>query len=147
MLNSARSEQAQYSEVECIYLDVNAQALSYKGRVTTLSKRQWEIVHALLRVPGATVSSESLRALLDERSSDALGDGALTVHIHHLRRKLSGLPVWLLRNRGAAGYYLTFGAPLEVVERRPLGSLPPLSAMPEPKSRMRARALQASAAH
>jgi len=89
MLNSARSEQAQYSEVECIYLDVDAQALSYKGRVTTLSKLQWEILHALLRVPEATVSSESLRALLDERSSDALGDGALTVHIHHLRRKLT----------------------------------------------------------
>jgi DNA-binding response OmpR family regulator len=145
MLTSERSEQAQYSEVEAIYLDVNAQALSHKGRVTTLSKRQWEIVHALLRVPGATVSSESLRALLDERSSDALGDGALTVHIHHLRRKLSGLPVWLLRNRGAAGYYLTFGAPLEVVRRRPLDSLPPLSAMPEPRARVRAP--QASAAH
>ena len=145
MLTSERSEQAQYREAEAIYLDVHAQALSHKGRVTTLSKRQWEIVHALLRVPGATVSSESLRALLDERSSDALCDGALTVHIHYLRRKLSGLPVWLLRNRGAAGYYLTFGAPLEVVTRRPLDSLPPLSAMPE--SRARARAPQVSAAH
>jgi DNA-binding response OmpR family regulator len=147
MLTSVHSEQAKYGDVECIYLDVSAQALSYKGRVTTLSKRQWEIVHALLRVPGNTVSSESLRALLDERSSDALSDGTLTVHIHHLRRKLSGLPIWLLRNRGAAGYYLDVRAPLEVVEREPLASLPPLIAMSEPKARARTRALQAGAVH
>src|SRR3979411_2789560 len=93
---SAPSKQAQYREAEPIYLDVSARALSYKGRLTMLSKRQWEIVHALLRVPVATVSLASLRALLAERSPDALSEGALTVHIHHLRQKLGALPVRLL---------------------------------------------------
>ena len=134
MATSAPSAQAQYREVEPIYLDVSAWALSYKGQVAMLSKRQWEIVHALLRVPGATVSSASLRALLDERSPDALSEGALTVHIHHLRQKLGALPVRLLSNRGAAGYFLNFEVSLEVLKRQPLASLPPLSAMPEPKA-------------
>jgi DNA-binding winged helix-turn-helix (wHTH) protein len=137
MATSASSKQVQYHEVEPIFLDVSARALSYRGRMTMLSKRQWEIVHALLRVPGATVSSASLRALLDERSPDALSEGALTVHIHHLRQKLGALPVQLLRNRGAAGYFLNFEVPLEVLKRQPLASLPALSAMPEPKAKPR----------
>ena len=69
------------------------------GRVVDLSRRELALLRALLKHPGRIVSLEHLHDSLYGFGSE-VESNALSVHIHHLRRKLGADVVETVRGQG-----------------------------------------------
>ena len=72
------------------------------GTPLSLSQREFDLLVAFARQPGAVLSVEQLEKQLDGWSEE-ISSNAVEVHLHHLRRKL-GEP-WIVNVRGV-GYKL-----------------------------------------
>jgi len=80
-------------------LDPAAHEVRVEGVPVALSRREFEILHALLEHPGRPVS----RARLEERLygwADQVESNAVEVHVHALRRKLGADLIKTLRGVG-----------------------------------------------
>jgi two-component system response regulator QseB len=87
-------------ECGALVLDPVARTVTLRGAPVALSGREFAILEALLRVPGAVQSAEALEeAVYGWR--DELGSNAVQVHLHNLRRKLGAETI---RNVRGVGY-------------------------------------------
>jgi two-component system OmpR family response regulator/two-component system response regulator QseB len=57
------------------------------GEAVTLSAREFDLLHALMRSAGRVMTREQLEAQLYSWGHE-VDSNAIEVHIHHLRRKL-----------------------------------------------------------
>ncbi len=81
-------------------LDPAARRVSFRGAAVELSPREFSVLEALLKDPGAVVS----RARLEEAVygwGEEVGSNSIEVHLHHLRRKLAPE---IIRNVRGVGY-------------------------------------------
>lgn len=74
-------------EVGALKLDLGETALTYQGRPVELTKREFALVQVLMERAGRLVRREQLKNALYGLDRD-VGDGALEVLVHGLRRKL-----------------------------------------------------------
>jgi two-component system response regulator QseB len=84
-------------------IDPAAKLVRWKGRLVTLSPREYALLEALANRPGAYLT----RAQLEERLygwDEEIASNAIEVHIHGLRRKLDPE---LIRNVRGMGYTLS----------------------------------------
>ena len=80
-------------------LDPASHEVRYQDQVIALSAREYQILHTLLRRPGAIVS----RSSLEERIygwNEEVGSNAVEVHIHRLRQKLNPKLIRTVRGLG-----------------------------------------------
>lgn len=83
-------------------LDPVKREISFRGARVELSAREFAVLEALMREPGAVVS----RAKLEDSVygwGEEVGSNSVEVHLHHLRRKLDP---GLIRNVRGVGYRL-----------------------------------------
>jgi DNA-binding response OmpR family regulator len=83
-------------------LDPVKRRVEFHGQPVELSAREFAILEALAREPGAVVS----RSKLEESVygwGEEVGSNTVEVHLHHLRRKLDPR---LIRNVRGVGYRL-----------------------------------------
>lgn len=81
-------------------LDPKKREVSFRGEPVELSAREFAVLEALMREPGAVVS----RAKLEDSVygwGEEVGSNSVEVHLHHLRRKLDPE---LIRNVRGVGY-------------------------------------------
>jgi two-component system response regulator QseB len=87
--------------LECgaLVLDPIARTVRLRGEPVLLSAREFALLEALLRVPGAVQSTEALQdAVYGWR--DELGSNAVQVHLHNLRKKLGAETIKNVRGVG-----------------------------------------------
>lgn len=80
-------------------LDPQRRSVTLRGRPVDLSRREFELLHALIHARGTIVSTDQLKDSLYGLSDDVSGN-ALNVHLHHLRRKLCPAIVETVRGIG-----------------------------------------------
>jgi two-component system, OmpR family, response regulator QseB len=81
-------------------LDPKKREVSFRGARVELSAREFAVLEALMREPGAVVS----RAKLEDSVygwGEEVGSNSVEVHLHHLRKKLDPA---LIRNVRGVGY-------------------------------------------
>ena len=88
--------------LECgaLVLDPVARSVSLRGVPVALSAREFAILEALMRVPGAVQSTEALEEAVYGWRQE-LDSNAIQVHLHNLRRKLGAETI---RNVRGVGY-------------------------------------------
>jgi two-component system, OmpR family, response regulator QseB len=74
----------------------------FRGTPVELSAREFAVLEALMKEPGAVVSREKLEDAVYGWGEE-VGSNSIEVHLHHLRRKLTGE---LIRNVRGVGYRL-----------------------------------------
>jgi two-component system response regulator QseB len=87
-------------EVGALSLDPAAHAVTLNGNPVALSKREFSLLHALMKQPGMPLS----RARIEESLygwNEEIESNAIEVHIHALRRKLGAERI---RNVRGVGY-------------------------------------------
>ena len=95
-------------EISCgaLTLDPVRRTVRFRSQLVELSAREFAVLEALMREPGAVVS----RAKLEDSVygwGEEIGSNSVEVHLHHLRRKLDPR---LIRNVRGVGYRV---APVE----------------------------------
>ncbi|WP_067562364.1 response regulator [Halofilum ochraceum] len=80
-------------------LDPQRRTVFLDGRPVDLSRREFELLHALIHARGTIVSTDRLKDSLYGLSDD-VSSNALNVHLHHLRRKLGPEIVETVRGLG-----------------------------------------------
>ncbi len=70
-----------------VVLEPAARQVSLNGEAVTLSAREFDLLHALMRNAGRVMTREQLEAQLYSWGHE-VESNAIEVHIHHLRRKL-----------------------------------------------------------
>lgn len=83
-----------------LVLDSKNREVSFRGTRVELSAREFAVLEALMREPGAVVS----RAKLEDSVygwGEEVGSNSVEVHLHHLRKKLDPA---LIRNVRGVGY-------------------------------------------
>lgn len=83
-------------------LDPASHEVRYRGQLVTLSAREYQILHALIRRPGAIISRTGFEGRL-YGWRDEVDSNAVEVHIHRLRQKLDPR---LIRTVRGLGYQL-----------------------------------------
>ncbi|HEX5767827.1 MAG TPA: response regulator transcription factor [Burkholderiales bacterium] len=81
-------------------LDPVKRAVSLRGTPVELSSREFAVLEALMREPGAVVSRSKLEDSVYGWGEE-VGSNSVEVHLHHLRRKLDPT---LIRNVRGVGY-------------------------------------------
>ena len=81
-------------------LDPVQRKVLFRGTPVELSAREFAVLEALLRQPGAVVSRERLEDAVYGWGEE-VGSNSVEVHLHHLRRKLDAA---LIRNVRGVGY-------------------------------------------
>jgi two-component system, OmpR family, response regulator QseB len=81
-------------------LDPVRRAVSFRGQAAELSAREFAVLEALMKEPGAVVSREKLEDAVYGWGEE-VGSNSVEVHLHHLRRKLAPE---LIRNVRGVGY-------------------------------------------
>jgi two-component system, OmpR family, response regulator len=81
-------------------LDPVQRRVTLRGAEVALSAREFAILEALMRRPGAVLSREQLEDAV-YGWGDEVGSNAVEVHLHHLRRKLGAQAI---RNVRGVGY-------------------------------------------
>jgi two-component system response regulator QseB len=84
-------------------LDPVRRAVSFRGQAAELSAREFAVLEALMKEPGAVVSREKLEDAVYGWGEE-VGSNSVEVHLHHLRRKLAPE---LIRNVRGVGYRIT----------------------------------------
>jgi two-component system, OmpR family, response regulator len=95
-------------EISCgaLVLDPVQRRVTFRGAPVELSAREFAVLEALLKEPGAVVSREKLEEAVYGWGEE-VGSNTVEVHLHHLRRKLAPE---LIRNVRGVGYRI---APVE----------------------------------
>src|SRR5438477_158364 len=81
-------------------LDPARRRVLFQGAEVELSPREFAVLEALLKEPGAVVSRERLEDAVYGWGEE-VGSNSIEVHVHHLRRKLAPE---LIRNVRGVGY-------------------------------------------
>lgn len=81
-------------------LDPVTRVVMFRGAAVDLSAREFAVLEALMKEPGAVVSREKLEDAVYGWGEE-VGSNSIEVHLHHLRRKLSAE---LIRNVRGVGY-------------------------------------------
>jgi two-component system, OmpR family, response regulator QseB len=81
-------------------LDPAKRLVSFRGAPVELSAREFAVLEALMKEPGAVVSREKLEDAVYGWGEE-IGSNSIEVHLHHLRRKLKPE---LIRNVRGVGY-------------------------------------------
>src|SRR5918999_3576435 len=81
-------------------LDPVKRLVHFQGTEVELSAREFAVLAALMKEPGAVVSREKLEDAV-YRWGEEVGSNSIEVHLHHLRRKLTPE---LIRNVRGVGY-------------------------------------------
>jgi two-component system response regulator QseB len=84
----------------CLMLDPVRREVLFRGSEVELSAREFAVLEALLKEPGAVVSRDKLEDAVYGWGEE-VGSNSIEVHLHHLRRKLSAS---LIRNVRGVGY-------------------------------------------
>ena len=89
-------------EMACgaLVVDPVKRRVTFRGAAVELSGREFAVLAALMKEPGAVVSREKLEDAVYGWGEE-IGSNSIEVHLHHLRRKL--LPE-LIRNVRGVGY-------------------------------------------
>ena len=85
-----------------LVVDPLTRSVSLRGAAIELSSREFSVLHALMRQPGAVLSRDALEDAIYGWERE-IGSNAIEVHLHHLRRKL-GADV--IRNIRGVGYHV-----------------------------------------
>jgi two-component system, OmpR family, response regulator QseB len=85
-----------------LMLDPARRAVRFRGEAVELSQREFAVLEALMKDPGAVVSREKLEDAVYGWGEE-VGSNSIEVHLHHLRRKLKPE---LIRNVRGVGYRL-----------------------------------------
>lgn len=92
------------SSAEIVYgslsIDPALRQVSFRGAIVDLSAREFAVLEALMKEPGAVVSREKLEDAVYGWGEE-VGSNSIEVHLHHLRRKLDAQ---LIRNVRGVGY-------------------------------------------
>ncbi|MCD6042779.1 MAG: family transcriptional regulator [Burkholderiales bacterium] len=83
-----------------LVLDPVKRSVSFRGAPVELSAREFAVLEALMREPGAVVSRGKLEDSVYGWGEE-VGSNSVEVHLHHLRRKLDP---GLIRNVRGVGY-------------------------------------------
>ena len=83
-----------------LYIDVARRHVTFRGEAIELSAREFAVLEALMKEPGAVVSREKLEDAVYGWGEE-VGSNSIEVHLHHLRRKLQPE---LIRNVRGVGY-------------------------------------------
>jgi two-component system, OmpR family, response regulator QseB len=81
-------------------MDPVKREVSFRGTRVELSAREFAVLEALMKEPGAVVSREKLEDAVYGWSEE-IGSNSIEVHLHHIRRKLKPQ---LIRNVRGVGY-------------------------------------------
>jgi two-component system response regulator QseB len=81
-------------------LDPVRRRVVFRGQTVELSAREFAVLEALMREPGAVVSREKLEEAVYGWGEE-VGSNTVEVHLHHLRRKLEPQ---VIRNVRGVGY-------------------------------------------
>ena len=81
-------------------LDPVRRRVLFRGQVVELSAREFAVLEALMKEPGAVVSREKLEEAVYGWGEE-VGSNTVEVHLHHLRRKLEPQ---VIRNVRGVGY-------------------------------------------
>ena len=97
--------------ISCAGVDLNsaARSVTYNGEAVTLSTREFDLLHALMRNTGRVLSREQLEQQMYSWGHE-VESNTIEVHIHHLRRKLGAELIQTVRG---VGY---------IVQREPTGT-------------------------
>jgi two-component system response regulator QseB len=89
-------------EMSCGALTVDPvkRLVKFRGETVELSAREFAVLEALMKEPGAVVSREKLEDAVYGWGEE-VGSNSIEVHLHHLRRKLQPE---LIRNVRGVGY-------------------------------------------
>ena len=82
-----------------VQLDPAARQARYEGQAVTLSTREFDLLHALMRNAGRVLSREQLEQQMYSWGHE-VESNTIEVHIHHLRRKLSTDAIQTVRGVG-----------------------------------------------
>ena len=83
-----------------LLVDPVKRRVTFRGAPVELSAREFAVLAALMKEPGAVVSRDKLEDAVYGWGEE-IGSNSIEVHLHHLRRKL--LPE-LIRNVRGVGY-------------------------------------------
>ena len=81
-------------------LDPVRRRVLFRGQAVDLSAREFAVLEALMKEPGAVVSREKLEEAVYGWGEE-VGSNTVEVHLHHLRRKLEPQ---VIRNVRGVGY-------------------------------------------
>jgi two-component system response regulator QseB len=97
-----RQEGRSSPEMSCgaLTLDPVKRLVTFRGAPVELSAREFAVLEALMKEPGAVVSREKLEDAVYGWGEE-IGSNSIEVHLHHLRRKLRPE---LIRNVRGVGY-------------------------------------------
>jgi two-component system, OmpR family, response regulator QseB len=97
-----RQEGRSSPEMSCGALTVDPvkRLVTFRGALVELSAREFAVLEALMKEPGAVVSREKLEDAVYGWGEE-VGSNSIEVHLHHLRRKLRPE---LIRNVRGVGY-------------------------------------------
>src|SRR3954463_2827685 len=97
-----RKEGRSRSEMSCgpLAVDPVTRMVRFRGTPVELSPREFAVLEALMKEPGAVVSREKLEDAVYGWGEE-VGSNSIEVHVHHLRRKLASD---LIRNVRGVGY-------------------------------------------
>lgn len=84
-------------------LDPVRREVSFRGAPVELTAREFSVLEALMKEPGAVVSRERLEDAIYGWGEE-VGSNSIEVHLHHLRRKLGP---HIIRNVRGVGYRVT----------------------------------------
>jgi two-component system, OmpR family, response regulator QseB len=82
-----------------VQLDPAARQARYAGQAVSLSTREFDLLHALMRNAGRVLSREQLEQQMYSWGHE-VESNTIEVHIHHLRRKLSSDAIQTVRGVG-----------------------------------------------
>ena len=82
-----------------VLLDVAGRRVSRQGVAVTLSTREFDLLHALMRHAGRVLSREQLEQQLYSWGNE-VESNTIEVHIHHLRKKLGSTLIQTVRGVG-----------------------------------------------
>lgn len=82
-----------------VRLDVSARSVTRQGEAVSLSAREFDLLHAMVRHAGRVLTREQLEQHLYAWGQE-VESNAIEVHIHHLRRKLGAELIQTVRGVG-----------------------------------------------
>ncbi len=103
LLRRKGSQRSSLMEIGDITLDETTKKLSYRGKHEILSAKEYALMAALLKNPGAILSRSQLEESLYGWNEE-VGSNAVEVHVHQLRKKFDKD---LIRNIRGLGYMVS----------------------------------------
>jgi two-component system OmpR family response regulator/two-component system response regulator QseB len=86
-------------QMGALALEPGTRRVAWQGEDVTLSTREFDLLHALMRSAGRVLSREQLEQQMYSWGHE-VESNAIEVHIHHLRRKLQADAIQTVRGVG-----------------------------------------------